>query len=199
MRGLESVELREGALVVAFGEAVHRVRRNRDASLRVNLVDRRARGLIPIDGLLDADSDQMKVAAGDLLADDDHRTAGSPRGPSTEAAGQRLIVVGDGNHVEPDTRGVPLQHPRRQTTVADERVDVKVTGQHLVAVNLNRRASGYAVAQRADRNTDDEHRQSPRGGVRVIGRPAQGCGPRRRIQERRIRRRASRSSSGGQR
>ena len=136
---------------------MHRVGRNRDAALRVHLVDCRARGLIPVDGPLDADGNQMKVPGRDLLADEDHRTAGLPRSPSTDAPRQRLIVVGDRDDVEADARGVPLQHPRRQSAVTDERMHVKVTGQDLVASNLNRRAGGYVVAQRGQGNAEDEH------------------------------------------
>ena len=75
MRCFEAIELGQRHLVVPLGKPVHRMRGDGDTTLRVHIGDRAACRLIPIDGMLDTDGNQMEVAAGDFLADQHQRTA----------------------------------------------------------------------------------------------------------------------------
>ena len=72
MRHFDAVEIGKRNRVVTV-KPVHRVRGNGHTALRVHIGDRAASGLIPIDGPLDADANQVVVASGDLLADQHQR------------------------------------------------------------------------------------------------------------------------------
>ncbi len=163
MRHFHTVEIGQRLRVISV-EPVHRMRGDRQTALRVHIGDRATCRLIPIDGPLEADTNHMVVASGDLLADEDDRPDRSLRSRSTKTTGERLVVIGDGDHVEPEVRCVILQHPRCDTAVANERVNVEVARQHLIALDGDWLAHGLRVSERAQRDASDEatHRKDSR-------------------------------------
>jgi len=62
------------------------------------------------------------------------------RSRSTKTTGERLVVIGDRDHIEPEVRCVILHHPRGDTAVPDERVHVEIARQDLIAVDRDRLA-----------------------------------------------------------
>ena len=55
-----------------------------------------------------------------------------------EPSSERLVVVGDRDHVEPGPGSFVSQHPWRERAVTRRRVHVEVAGQHQVAAGTQR-------------------------------------------------------------
>jgi len=72
MRHFYAVEIGQRLLVISV-VPVHRMRGDRQTALRVHIGNRAASRLIPINGPLDADANEMEIPSGDLLADEDYR------------------------------------------------------------------------------------------------------------------------------
>ena len=159
VRDLGSVDRRQAGIVVP-GEVVRRVRRNRDPALRVNGRHRVDNRQVASHSVRDADGNQMVVRVCHFLACEDDWLILVARQSCHETSRDKLVVVGDGDHVEILPGGFVAQRRRRERSVAGCGVDVEITREDVVLARLSRWVIFEAAARRAN---GDAHRERDDG------------------------------------
>src|SRR5688572_22676532 len=112
----------------------------------MNGVDHAGRRQIPVDFRFDAEGNDVKPRCRDFLPANDDGSCTVTAEPIGEARSNRLVVIADRDDIEPPSTRLRAKIPTGQRAIARKRMDVKITGEYVVAACTRRCREDTTIA-----------------------------------------------------